>query len=81
MSTLFVKFRSNALNRNGEFYIHLVDKNMPEFLIANNPYYKHKAKTIILLHGYSGDCTDWLYNSAAADFSLKYNLRTNFCQK
>ena len=74
MSTHFVKFRSNALGRNGEFYIHLADKNLPDFLKLNNPYYKRKAKTIILLHGYSGDCTDWLYNSAAADFSLKYNL-------
>ena len=74
MSTLFVKFRSNALARNGEFYIHLVDKGIPEFLVQGNPYYKRKPKTIILLHGYSGDCTDWLYNSAAADFLLKYNL-------
>lgn len=74
MSTLFVKFRSEALARNGEFYIHLVDKNLPPMFTAGNPCYKRKAKTIILLHGYSGDCTDWLYNSAAADFSLKYNL-------
>ncbi|MBQ6559955.1 MAG: acetylesterase [Erysipelotrichaceae bacterium] len=74
MSTHYVKFRSNALARNGEFYVHLAEKNMPEFMIANNPYYKRKAKTIILLHGYSGDCTDWLYNSNAADFCLKYNL-------
>lgn len=74
MSTHFVKFRSNALARNGEFYIHLADKDLPPFLIGDNPHYKRKAKTIILLHGYSGDCTDWLYNSAAADFSLKYNL-------
>ena len=74
MSTHFVKFRSNALARNGEFYIHLVDKNIPPFMVQGNPYYKRPAKTIILLHGYSGDCTDWLYNSAAADFSFKYNL-------
>ena len=74
MSTHYVKFRSNALARNGEFYIHLAEKNMPPFMVQGNPHYKRKAKTIILLHGYSGDCTDWLYNSAAADFSLKYNL-------
>ena len=74
MSTHFVKFRSNALARNGEFYVHLAEKNMPPFMVQDNPHYKRKAKTIILLHGYSGDCTDWLYNSAAADFSLKYNL-------
>ncbi len=74
MSTHYVKFRSNALARNGEFYVHLVDKGLPPMFTQGNPYYKRPTKTIILLHGYSGDCTDWLYNSAAADFSLKYNL-------
>lgn len=75
MSTHFVKFRSPALARNGEFYIHLPEKpeNLPIFM-QGNPYYQRPAKTLILLHGYSGDCTDWLYNSAAADFSMKYNL-------
>lgn len=73
MSTLFVKFRSQALASNGEFYIHLPDKEIP-FFLKDNPYYQRKTKTLILLHGYSGDCTDWLYSSAALDFSLKYNL-------
>ncbi|MBR2546099.1 MAG: acetylesterase [Erysipelotrichaceae bacterium] len=75
MSTHFVKFRSRALARNGEFYIHLPEKpeNLPIFL-QGNPYYQRPAKTLILLHGYSGDCDDWLYNSAAADFSMRYNL-------
>ena len=75
MSTHFVKFRSRALARNGEFYIHLPEKpeNLPIFL-QGNPYYRRPAKTLILLHGYSGDCDDWLYNSAAADFSMRYNL-------
>ena len=74
MSTHYVKFRSNALGRNGEFYIHLAEKNLPPFMIKDNPYYKRKAKTLILLHGYSGDCDDWLYHTPAAEFSMKYNL-------
>ena len=73
MSTLFAKFRSGALSCNGEFYIHLPDKEIP-FFLKDNPYYNRPTKTMILLHGYSGDCTDWLYSSAAQDFSMKYNL-------
>ena len=73
MATHYVKFRSESLSRNGEFYIHLAEKEAP-FFMKDNPYYKRKPKTIILLHGYSGDCTDWLYNAPAQDFCLKYNL-------
>ncbi|MBR4122396.1 MAG: hypothetical protein IKR06_03805, partial [Erysipelotrichaceae bacterium] len=73
MSTLFVRFRAESLACNGEFYMHLPPKTVP-FFMKDNPYYQRETKTLILLHGYSGDSTDWLYNSAAADFSLKYNL-------
>lgn len=73
MSVLNVRFRSEALSRNGEFYLFLPDKEVP-FFLKGNPYYERSVKTLILLHGYSGDCTDWLYNSNAQDFSLKYNL-------
>ena len=73
MSTLFVRFRAESLACNGEFYMHLPPKTVP-FFMKGNPYYERDTRTLILLHGYSGDSTDWLYNSAAADFSLKYNL-------
>ncbi|MBR6957977.1 MAG: hypothetical protein IKH73_05975 [Erysipelotrichaceae bacterium] len=68
MATHYVRFRSEALARNGEFYIHLPvpADELPPFL-KGNPYYSRKPKTLILLHGYSGDCTDWLYNAPAAD--------------
>ena len=73
MATHYVKFRSDSLQRNGEFYVHLAEKAIP-FFMKDNPYYSRKAKTLILLHGYSGDCTDWLYNAPSQDFCLKYNL-------
>ena len=73
MSTLYVRFRAESLACNGEFYMHLPPKDVP-FFFKENPHYQRPAKTLILLHGYSGDSTDWLYNSAAADYSLKYNL-------
>ncbi len=73
MSVHHVRFRSNALSRNGEFYIHLPEKEIP-FFLKDNPYYNRPAKTLILLHGYSGDATDWLYQSPAARYSMEYNL-------
>ena len=73
MSTLHVRFRSESLAQNGEFYMHLPPKEVP-FFFKDNPHYRRKTKTLILLHGYSGDSTDWLYNSEVADFSLRYNL-------
>lgn len=68
-----VKFRANSLCGNGEFYMFLPDKEIPPFMM-DNPNYKRPVKTLILLHGFSGDCTDWLYNAPCLEYSLKYNL-------
>ncbi len=73
MAVEYVRFRSEALARNAEFYLILPDKNIPSFML-NNPNYQRPVKTLILLHGYSGDCTDWLYNAPVNDYSMKYNL-------
>ena len=73
MATHYVKFRSESLMRNGEFYIHLAEKEVP-FFLQDNPYYKRKAKTLILLHGYSGDCIDWLYNAPLQDLANRFNV-------
>ena len=42
--------------------------------IKGNPHYNRPPKTLLLLHGYSGVDTDWLYKGVAHDLSLKYNL-------
>lgn len=73
MSVHYVKFRANSLAGNGEFYMFLPEKQVPPFMIGN-PNYNHPPKTLILLHGYSGDCTDWLYGAPVQDYALKYNL-------
>ncbi len=74
MSTHFVKFRCDSLITNGEFYILLPDKNMPEFFTKGNPHYNRPTKTIIMLHGYSADCTEWLYSAPTFELCGKYNL-------
>ena len=73
MSVHFVKFRANSLAGNGEFYMFLPDKQIPPFMMGN-PNYNRPLKTLILLHGYSGDATDWLYGAPVQDYALRYNL-------
>lgn len=73
MSTLHVSFWAQALARPAEFYLVKPDKFLPPFL-ADNPHYKRPTKTLILLHGFSGDCHDWLYNGGASNLSMQYNL-------
>jgi S-formylglutathione hydrolase FrmB len=73
MSTLHVSFYSPALARATEFYLVKPDKPLPPFLLGN-PHYQRPTKTLFLLHGYSGDCHDWLYNGGASALSMQYNL-------
>ncbi len=73
MSTLHVSFWTQALARPAEFYLVKPDKFLPPFL-ADNPHYQRPTKTLILLHGFSGDCHDWLYNGGASNLSMQYNL-------
>lgn len=73
MALQHVRFRANSLARNGEFYLFLPDKDIPPFMMGN-PHYNRPVKTLILLHGYSGDCTDWTFNAPVQDYSMKYNL-------
>lgn len=73
MAVQYVRFRANSLARNGEFYLMMPDKPVPPFM-ASNPHYNRPTKTLILLHGYSGDCTDWLYNAPVQQYSMMYNL-------
>ena len=75
MSTLHVTFRTPSLMLPGEFWMHLPEKELPPIPgFPPNPNYDRPAKTLILLHGYSGNCQDWLCNSPAAQLSFQYNL-------
>ena len=58
MSYQFVKFFSMGLVRNGEFHMYLPPKKAG-FFMKDNPNYQRPTKTLILLHGFNGDCDDW----------------------
>lgn len=73
MSTIHVSFWAPSLARPADFCMVKPDKALPPFL-AGNPHYRRPTKTLILLHGFSGDCNDWLYNGGASALSMQYNL-------
>lgn len=41
---------------------------------GDNPHYKRPMKTLYLLHGYTGNESDWLYNGMAEDIALAFNM-------
>lgn len=41
---------------------------------SSNPHYKRPAKSVYLLHGYSGCDTDWFTNAPLGDLANEYNV-------
>ena len=68
-----MRFYSAALCGQVNFSFVLTD-DFPPFIRQNNSYYNRPAKTLYLLHGYSGNDADWEYNGIAEDVAAKYNL-------
>ena len=62
-----------GLVRNGEFHMYLPPKKAG-FFMKDNPNYQRPAKTLILLHGFNGDCDDWQQHTPVAEWSMQYNL-------
>lgn len=73
MALAQVHYLSKALERIVTFHMYLPNDTSPE-LRENNPYYERPTKTLYLLHGFSGNTTDWITGSNAMDISRKYNI-------
>ena len=73
MATARVEFHSEALCRIVPFQI-ILPNDLPEMMRAENPHYGRPAKTLFLLHGYTGGCGDWLCGSRIQELSAEYNL-------
>lgn len=41
---------------------------------TNNPHYKRETKAVYLLHGYSGNDTDWFVNVPLGELANQYNV-------
>lgn len=66
-------FFSDCLRRCVTFRI-ILPNDVPEIWKAGNPHLQRQMKTLVLLHGYSGSCSDWVNSSLIVDLANKYNL-------
>lgn len=73
MALLQVHYLSDALKRIVTFHIFLPNDVQDEFK-KGNPHYDRPVRTLYLLHGYSGNTTDWVSGSDTMEMSRKYNL-------
>lgn len=67
------QFYSNCIMRTVDFNI-ILPNDVPAEWVAINPHLQRPMKTLILLHGYSGMYTDWLYGSLINELAVDYNL-------
>lgn len=73
MSNLQINFFSNAIMRFTTFHMYLPNDVFP-LMTQGNPHYERPAKTMVLLHGFSGSSYDFVNGSLASELALKYNL-------
>lgn len=73
MATCTVQYFSNALRRFTTFQA-LLPNDLPPEMIGDNPHFRRPMKLLVLLHGYSGCETDWLYNTPISELAGKYNV-------
>lgn len=73
MALVEVTFPSYSLKRSVTFKAFI--PNDKEFIPGKiTPFGKDKMKTLYLLHGYTGDCNDYILHSNIAFLSGLYNL-------
>lgn len=73
MAICSVEYFSNALRRFVTFKA-VLPNDLPPEMVGANPHFQRPMQTLILLHGYSGNETDWLYNTNISTLAGQYNL-------
>lgn len=69
------KLRFNSKAQHGQVNIEFaIPRDIDPMFTAGNKYYERTMKTLYLLHGFSGNESDWMYNGVAEDVAYKYNL-------
>ena len=69
------RLRYYSLAQMGQVNItYVLPVDVPEMMMGDNPHYKRPMKTLYLLHGFSGNESDWQYNGVAEDIAFQYNL-------
>lgn len=73
MATISVQFFSQSLCGFTDFKV-IMPNDLPPQMKQGNPHYNRPSKLLVLLHGFSGTDTDWIYNTQIANFAGVYNL-------
>lgn len=73
MAVLQIDYFSRALERMVMFHV-VLPNDVMDYYKADNPHYLRPMKTLMLLHGYFGSSTEWLYKSEIVELSSRYNL-------
>lgn len=73
MSNILVNFRPKSLDIAGRFQLFLADYAL-EWEVKGNPHYNRPPKTLIILHGFAGDETEWTNQGRAEMLCRLYNL-------
>lgn len=66
-------YLSAALARIVTVHAYIPSDTTSEFT-EGNPHYEREMKTLYLLHGFSGNSTDWVTGSHAMELSRQYNM-------
>ena len=73
MALIRIDFFSQALSGQTELYA-LLPTDVADRDKRNNPHYQREPKLIVLLHGYSGNASDWVTGSPIRELAVQYNL-------
>ena len=68
MQVIHVSFQNDSTVLPGEFNLVLPEKEAPRFQ-GDNPHYKRPRKTLVLLHGFSGDCNEWIWHAPVIEYA------------
>lgn len=53
---------------------YVIPNDLMDEMKVGNPNYNRPMKTLYLLHGFSGNESDWQFNGVAEDIAFRYNL-------
>lgn len=72
MAYIQIHFNSACLFRSVPVNVILPNDSSP--IDKQSPHYQREMKTLFLLHGFTGNHTDWINNTRLPELCVKYNL-------
>lgn len=74
MASIELSYYSVAISRTAHVAIELPNDLPPWMKPQGNLHYQRPTKTLILLHGYQNDQTEWSTHAPVRELAVKYNL-------